>query len=279
VLEEAGFIPLEPGAMVYLFVDVKEARPILDSIPIREMDPKQSKQMLDYTRSAVGALYPAESGRRFQLASWGKYPSGSAGMGFGASKDWKKVRSPLGPYWYSAPSGISISLTAKQAYVSASLTGSPSDPFSAAPGIEIPEDFGEFRRGAALSCWLEQPGNRVNQLFEAMELPLQLPAERIYVSLFSVKEAEPEAADQYEALIKIRTPSVSQARALITLISMARIFAPGLSEADGSAVLASALFANPPVQDGQNLNIKTAALSEKEIALLFSLFSVYSDKL
>jgi hypothetical protein len=274
--EETALIPLEPGALIYLLADVKAARPILDLIPIQEMNAKESKRMLDRTQSAAAALYPPESGRRFQLTGWGSYPSFQADMAFGTNKYWKKQRSAGGfPYWYSEYSRLSIALKPGQVFVLASLDNAPAEPFTAASGIKAPEGFAEFRRGALLSCWLENPGPTVNRIFTAMQIPLQLPAERIFVSLFSA----PGQKDQYEALLRIQVPSDTQARALVTLFTLARAFvgaAPAGDAPPALAALTAALFANPPVQDGQNLNIKTAVLTEKEIALLFNLFSVYS---
>jgi hypothetical protein len=282
VREDIEYISLEPGALVYVFADVQGARPILDLVPIQELDDKQSKQMLDRTRSAVAALYPAESGRRFQLTAWGRYPGFRAGMAFGLSKGWKKQRSAAGfPYWYSGYSGLSLAMTGKQVFASASTDGNPGDPFTAPPGIEVPEGLTEFRRGALVSCWLENPGPVINRIIERMQIPLQIPAERLFVSLFSAA-GEDGAAEtgnrQYQGLLRIQLAGASQARALMTLFSMARAFTGGVRtgrEAEGPEALAALLFANPPVQDGKNLTIKTAAMSEKEIALLFSLFSVY----
>lgn len=287
VMEESEYIPLEPGALVYVFADVQGSRPILDLIQIREMNEKQSKQMLDRTRSAAAALYPPESGRRFQLTAWGDYPSFRAGMAFGMSKNWKKRHSATGglPYWYSAKDRLSVALNAKQAFVSAPVNDVPDEPFLRTPGLEAPEGFLEFRRGALISCWLEDPAVLINQIFEKMRLPLQLPAERIFVSLFLAAD-RPESGvivttgetgdRQYDAMIRIQVSGATQARALVTLFTLARSFiAAGMVQEDGPAALAALLFANPPVQDGRNLNIKIDALTGKDIALLFSFFPVY----
>jgi hypothetical protein len=210
-------------------------------------------------------------------------------MALSLNREWKKQRSASGGvYWFSSVSRLSLALNTKQAYVTSSLDETPGDPFTVS-GVEIPADFNEFRRGALLSCWLEKPGDTINKLLEAMELPLQIPAERIYVSLFPFTEKEKpvsasgkSAGDRgggdgfYEVLLRIETGNASQARALVTLVSMAKIFASNISDDEGPAVLAAVFFANTPVQDGSKLNIKTAPLSEKEIALLFSLFSLYS---
>jgi hypothetical protein len=284
VLGESGYIPLEPGAEVYVLADVQRARPILELVQIRGMDEKRFKQTLDRTRSAVAALFPSESGRRFQMTAWGSYPGSGADMAFGTNKNWKKLRSAAGglPYWHSARDGLSVALNAKQAFVSASLGDTPDEPFASPPGIEAPDGFDEFRRGALIACWLENPGATVNRIFTAMQIPLQLPAERLFVSVFPVAgEADSgggEAAGthKYEALLRIQVSSAAQARGVASLFALAGAFFSGGAAGGGPAALASIFFANPPVLDGQNLNIKTAVLTEKEIALLFSIFSVYS---
>jgi hypothetical protein len=275
VINETEFIPLESGAMVYLFADVKAARPILELMPILEMNNKQTRQMLDRTDTAVAAFYPTENGRRFQLAAWGKYPSFRAGLGFGMSKSWKKRRSPAGySYWYSSSDRLSISMDAKQAFVTSWVNDTGGDSMAAGQGIENPDGLGEFRRGAILSCWLEDPGPRINRIFEELELPMQLPAERIFVSV------SPAAGQKYEAIIRMRLSNASQARALVTLFSLARNFMGSPAQADDEEmglmdVMISVLFANPPVLDGRDINLKTAVLGEKEIALLLEMFSVY----
>jgi hypothetical protein len=274
VLDGALSIPLEAGALAYVFADVRAARPILDRVPLRETDEKQKKQVLDMTRSFAAALYPPESGRRFQLTAWGKYPGGRAGMVLGMSRDWKKMRSiPEGfPYWYSSRNGISLAMGAKQAFVSASRNGSPEDPFTAPPGIEAPEGFAEFSRASALSLWVEEGGVLIGRFLEQLQIPLQIPAERIFAAIFPLEETS-----RYQVLIQMRFESPSQARALAAVFSLARGLLGGSPPASGGDVqsLGALLFANPPVQDGNKLNLKTAALGETEIALLFSLFSVY----
>jgi hypothetical protein len=279
-LDESSFLPLEPGASAYLLVDVPGCRPVLDRIEIREMDKKQSGEILDRTRSAAAAFYPQGSERRFQAAAWGKYPGFRGGLALSASRDWKKGRSKIGgAYYHSVRDGLSVALTASRAFVAGAGPGNQTDPFVPPPGTEVPEGFAEFRRGAVLALWLDDPGPRADRFFEGLGLPLRLPADRRFVSLFPrVREGEgAEKGALYEALIRLETPAASQARALFTLINMARLYLPTIEET-GAAVLAAVLFANPPVQDGRNLNLRTAAMDAEEIALLFNFFSVYSHR-
>jgi hypothetical protein len=83
----------------------------------------------------------------------------------------------------------------------------------------------------------------------------------------------------YEAVLRIETPSVSQARALVSIISMVRSFMinGGPPPAGSPLALAAALFAMPPVQEGAVLIIRTGVMDEGEIALLFNMFAVYSN--
>jgi hypothetical protein len=260
-----------------MLVDVPGCRPVLDRIAIRGMDKKQSDELLSRTRSAAAAFYPEGSERRFQAAAWGTYPGFRGSLALAAGKDWKKNRSKTGgPYYHSVRDGLSVALTASRAFVSGAGPGNHSDPFTEAPGTEVPEDFAEFRRGAVLAFWLDDPAPPVNRFFDALGIPLQLPAERLLVSVFPAGPGGKDTtADTYEALVQIQTPSASQARALLTLFNMARIFASAIGETGGAPALASILFANPPVQDGRKVNLRTAVMDAEEIALLFSLFPVY----
>jgi hypothetical protein len=274
--EEGGFLPLEPGASAYLLVDVPGCRAVLERLEIPEGLLGQSGKMLDRTRTAAAAFYPEGHERRFQAAAWGKYPGFWGRLALSFSRNWKRVRSETGgAYYYSSRDGLSAALSATRAFAAGAGPGVQTDPFAPPPGTEAPEIFAEFRRGAVLALRLNDPAPPANRFFADLGLP-RFPAERVLLSLFpAAREGEAAAEPRYEALIRIETPGVSQARALLTLINMIRLYAPEAGGADGAAALAALLFANPPVQDGRNLNLRTAALDGDEIALLFKLFPVY----
>ena len=280
---ETDSIPLEGGALAYVFVDVPAAKPILEVLSIAELNEKQAKQMLDRTTTAVAALYPAESGRRYQAAAWGAYPSFQAGIALGLSKYWKKQRSKTGgEYWHSSADRLSIALNSKQAFIAAWENDEPGDPV-AKSGVKMPEGLGEFRRGAIISCWLEDPGPRINRIFDKAGIPLQLPAQRIFINLFPAAriadERSPAAGQQYEAVIRMSFSSAAQVRTFAFLLSLAGNFMGSATQAgteEGSmAALAALLFANPPSVNGSDLDIKTGILTQTQIALLFTLFLVY----
>jgi len=277
--EEDRYIPLEAGAVVYIFADVTAAKPILQLLPIPEMNNRQVRQMLERTHTAAAAIFPQESGRRFQLVSQGNYPSFRAGIALRCNRHWRRFNSDEGHrFWHTSTGMLSLVLNSRQAFVAAWTDDTPGDPITPAPGVRYPEGLGDFRKGAVISFWLENPGPRLNSIFDTMGIPLQLPAERIFASLFPA-----EAEQKYEALIRMRVPTAIQARGLLTLFSIARNFAAPPMERDAAdyglrsinELLAAVLFANPLTLNDRDLNIKTAALSEQEIALLFSLFSIH----
>jgi hypothetical protein len=279
--DDAGFIPLEPGARTYMVIDVQNARPILNHLNFININDEQFQQMIDQTRFAAAAVYQSENLRRYRLAAWGSYPASRAKMALGASKDWKKQRSPIAgdDYWYSATGGLSIAITAGRAFVAAAAGNAldtppesspyiPTDPFSAAPGTAIPEGFNEFRKGAVLACWIDNPGSSINQKLMEMGIPIELPAEQLFVSLFPADE------QRYEARLKIQVAGANQARGLAMMFALARGFLSPSAASDSSTILGSILFANPPEQDGNALTITNAPLSAQEVSLLFAIFSL-----
>jgi hypothetical protein len=277
---ESGIMPLDEGASAYIMVDVKKARPVMEGISYIPMTDKNMKQMLDRTQSAaVAVFFPAsQETRRFQLVSWGSYPASGASMAFGTNKDWKKQTSALSKsvYWHSEKAQMAVAVTSTRAYVLTAMTKAPHDPIPSPQGIKIPDGFAEFGHEAALSCWLSDPGAFLNQKLREMGVPLEIPADQLFVRMFPVD------GQRYEAHIKIIVPSAVQARAALTFLTLARAFMPqAVPEApdkditqNEAAILPYMLFSNPPVQEGGSILIKTPSLGVNEIALLFSVFSL-----
>jgi hypothetical protein len=273
----AEYLPLNEGALAYMVIDAKAARPIIEGLstqlsarfPVMAANEKQSKQILDRTGSVAAAVYDTEKGGHLQAAAWGRYPAGRAGISFAFSRNWKKKKSGAGySYWYSERSRMSLALSASQVCVSMGMAGAePPEPAGAPPGTRMPADFAGFRQGSALALWLPEPQRFLDRFLQALALPLQIPAAEVFAALRSGAEDK----TRYEALVRIRTPSPSQARALVSLFTMARIYiAAGETDAP---YLAAVFFGNPPVQDGQYITIQTAEMDVESIALLFELFT------
>jgi hypothetical protein len=261
--EQTQFIPLESGASVYIIADVKRVQNILDILPLEWLDNSQTRQMVDRTNFAAAALYPQESGRLFQLVSWGRYPSFQAGFVFTFSKYWKKYRSEAGrSFWFS--NGLSLALNSRQAFVAASANKEPLDPFvfsSHRLGTEIPYGFNTFSRGAILSCWIGDSAGLVSRIINESGIPIRFPVQQLFINLFSVN-------DQYEAVIRFQFENASQARGMIAILNLAG----GFTSDDPLAAL---LFANSPVQNGQNIDVKTPPLDEAQLSLLLRMFLLY----
>ncbi|MDR0643154.1 MAG: hypothetical protein LBG07_11940 [Treponema sp.] len=293
-------LPLDGGAMLYLVVDVPRARPFLDYIDIEGLAKEDAAQILDKTRHAAAAVFPPNSGKRLQAASWGNYPSFGAGLAFTSAKDWKRKRSPAGPFWYSADRDISLAFNKGQAFAAlgpaeggAEITAGTTPaagPYAQGPGVPVPETFSAFREGACLALWLENPAEPLSRFLEGLRLPIRIPAEEFLASLVPLASPEeasagfPEGAagpagagTPYEIRLQIRAPSETNARTLMTLFSTARIFLSRAGDAEYPELLYR-LLARPPEQEGPYLKLRSAPLNERDIALLFALFSIYSGR-
>jgi hypothetical protein len=259
------FAALAPGGMAYLWVKLPESRPLLNLFLGENSGGKQTVEILDHTESAVAALYEASGGsaRRFLAAARGTYPN--ANLALALSAGWKKTKSPTGlSYWHSSQAGLSVALGAGQAFVS------DGDPFVLQPGVAVPETFAAMREGAAAAGWL--PGAEpLNRYLGALGIPIEIPADRVLFGLYPVDGAGEFRA---EAVFRLETPSVSQARALAAIFSMAHLVLGNLDRTDSASSFALLLFANPPELDGKALIIHAGILDETGLALLLSLFSV-----
>jgi len=293
---KSGIMPLSQGASAYALVDVPNARPILEGISFFPSNDKSVKLMLDKTHSAVLAVFSpsAAEDRRYQLVSWGSYPATGSSMAFGASRDWTKQRSAFQniAYWHSEKARMSVAVGPSQAFVLVAMTEPPHDPIPPPPGIKIPDGFGEFAKGAVFSCWLSEPGPSLNQRLKAMGVPLEIPAELLFLCLFPPDDKTASSKPMYEAHVKITLPSASQARTIASFLDFARAFmtpaqqpspaepfnddkpASQNASAGLASLMTSLLFANPVVQEEGSLIFKMPPLSVQEIALLFSVFSL-----
>ncbi|MDR3115960.1 MAG: hypothetical protein LBU25_10635 [Treponema sp.] len=263
--EAAPFAGFPEGALVYLYVDTVKARPILEAISLERIggDKSTIAAALDKTTSVVAALYPQGASRRFLVAARGRYPTFQASLSFTFSAAWKKRRSETGvSYWHSPQRGISVLLSPEEAYISDGdpvLVRGLSSP-------QTPEAFASFSEHAVLAGWLTEGAMPFNYLLSSLEIPLQIPAGQVF---FRLQPSE----GYYQGMIRIETPSVSQAKALVSLFSIARLFMANLDLQEWGAIL----FAYPPIQDGATVHIHTALLDAQEVALLFSRFSLYSN--
>ena len=278
---EAELSLLPAGGKLYIWADTVKSRPLLDVLSFEGKSGKDVERILDLTKSAAAVFFPDQE-RRFYIAASGNYPSGRANISFAFSKLWKKQKSTSGQsYWFSKTDNIALSLGSKLALVS------NVDPYAGVPpqfSAEMPpRGFYDFSSALVLSGWMINSAETINPFLELMGIPLQIPAEDFF---FGVAEARLDIKP-WELVFKIKTASASHARSLLSLFQVARLFvsrgaepastAPGGVALMGPMQAAAVLLANVPEQDGEYLTLRTASLNEGEIALLFNLFSLYSN--
>ena len=281
--DENGLTLLPAGARVYLWADTARARPLLDVLSFQGVSSKDAAQVLDKTKSAALAFFSDDKtgdqagektgNRQFYIAALGDYPQFGASLSFTFSKNWKKQKSSTGgSYWYSQADNVALALGTGLALVS------NTDPLAAFSAASAPEGFAEFNRGFALAGWMNDSAESINGFMASMGIPLQIPAEDFF---FGAKNQ----AELWDLIFKIKTQSAAQARSLLTLFSVARLFVSRAPGAGGGAAgepmspqqAAALLFANVPELDAEYLIIRMDSLEADKIALLFNMFAIYSD--
>ena len=255
---DAQFLSLDSGAVVYVVADAKKARPVIDLLPLKELENKQIKQMIDKTNFFMAAVFPQESGRSFQIASLGNYPSFGAGIAFTFNSQWKKLKEGRVSYWYSKSNGVSLLLDSKKAF--AASANIPVNPAALKTEVKIPEGFNDFAKEASFSCWLNNPAGFFNGILDSAGIPLQFSVKNVFANIF------PAGRRNCQAVIRLQFENPTHARGMMALLNMAGAFS------SGDMPFASIFFANPPVVNGSNLDIKTALLNEADLAGLFKLF-------
>jgi len=272
---------LPAGGRVYLWADTVQGRPLLELLSFdgMSMDGRDAAMMLDRTSSAAAVLFPEGEDRRFFLAAAGRYPRHRANFSFAFSRGWRRQRGSGGTFWYSRGNNIAVSLGANLALVS------NIDPLEDLARESPPQTFAEFRRGMVLAGWVHNPSDPINSFLETLGLPIQLPAEDFFFGASRAPYDGNNADTPWELAFRIRAPSETHARSLLVLFSTARFFVmmmgAGEPSADADSIglqeLAMMLFANVPEQDGEFLTLRINSLNENTIALLFDIFSVYSN--
>jgi len=287
----AEFSLLPAGARAYLWTDTVKARPLLDVLSFEGNTGKDAGKILDSTDTAAVALLGKGQDRRFFLVTLGNYPRARASISLAFSSAWKKLKGLGGnSYWYSKKYNIALALGSNLVLVS------DADPWAEFSGGTVPDTFTEFREATVLAGWMPNPSVPLNGFLDSLGIPIQIPAEEFFFGVAKPpadKAAGNEAAGQgntsaasgqWEFILRIKTHSASQARSLLALFSMARLFmqrgmAGGGEDKAGISAMnpqeaAALIFANTPKQDGEYLTLRTAPMSGDRIALLFNSFSI-----
>jgi hypothetical protein len=260
-----NYVPLDTGAFAYVFTDVKKARPILDVLPVGELKTWQAVIVLDSTNTAAAALFPRESGRRFQVTGWGNYPSFRASFALFIHRNWKRRRVDSGTYWYNNADKLSVIIGARQVFAISWHTP-PGSPVPSPAGVQKPQGFSEFQSSASLSCWMENPGIIINKMLNDGGYQVNLPSQLLFANLVSMGQ------NFYQTVLRLHFDDEQQASEVLENLSHAGTTTP---RNDTGAILASVFFTYPPGQNGSTLEIRSAILTEREITLLLRLFLLY----
>jgi len=281
------YIPMEPGGTAYIFVDIGEARPIINLLSFRGMDTgdRQLQQILDITDSAVAGIYAEERegirpGRtRFRVLTRGNYPSGLAGLAFGASRGWEErrsgaVRGRQGRYWHSPEAFISVAIASKQAAISSSLPDLQVDPLYVGGGTRIPEGFEAFRSKGVFSAWVENPREFLAQRLREMNLgTIQIPAEDLFLNISPVQAGDGGEV-RYVAHMQIRVANSLLARNLQVALFVSRNLLASAARGHAlGAFIATTILANPATANGSHLHIRTNPMSVEDISRLIQQLS------
>jgi hypothetical protein len=254
------FACLAPGGTVYVYADIKRALPVLTHIVLKNVDMKQTLGLLKRVDFLSGAVYPQGS---MLLHAWrrrGRIPGGGL---LAMSRQWKKTVSRTGAYyWHSSAQGLSVAIQKRQAFVS------NGDPFIDGPPIAAPENLSAFSHALVLG-WLENAGTPINKALSTAGIPARIPAERI---LFAIHDV---VGSMYEVSLRIETRNVSQAKGLVSILGLVRGFIEDAGADQEFLEILRPLLANPPIQDGSGLLIRTGPMDARGIALLLNHFSVY----
>jgi len=274
---DEGIIPLDPGASIYLFANVQQSRSIIEMLDIDELSNKDVKQMIDKTNNAMIALFPSESGRRFQIAAWGNYPGSGAEIALTFNKNWQKYKLDKthsdrtgsartsfvisNNYWHSGRDRLSLALNSRNAFIAAWLNDTPASPFAA--GIEMPKGFNLFNSEASISCWINNPAPIFQRIFNDIGAPIRVPVDQLFLKLNNISNSN------YEATVRLVFETPAYARTVAAILGFARNF----SSPDPEMQIVMLFLANPPVQNGNNVDINTAPLTESDILKIINTFS------
>jgi len=263
VFLENDALPLQSGAIAYIFADAQKAKPLLELIPIEGLNDKQVRQMIDRTNLAAVAFFPRDSALQLQLTAWGNYPKSGARMALGSNKSWKKEKSASGQtFWYSVNDRMSIAIASRQIFAAVSSADKPPDPFL--DGAKIPGGFSNFynaHKESAVSCWIENPGPVFQRILHNAGLPIRVPVEQLFINL-NVAGCTQE--NQYEAVVRLQFENASQARAVAAALRLAG----GFTSSDPDMAILMLFLANPPVQDGRYVDVRTGVMGEDIILQL-----------
>jgi hypothetical protein len=252
-------IPLDMGAFVYILADLKKIHSIFDIIPFEQLKSREAKIIIDGTEMVLAALFPGDTGRFFQITGFGSYPNYLANIALAIHRNWRYIFSGRDIYWYSSTDRLSLSISPDEVYA-VGWRRTHVNPVPKEPGAGMPEGFVAFRHrsgeSAPLSLWMENNGSAIIRMLNTEGITTNLPIERLFINLYPVE------TNTYKANLSLQIRSHF----------LSRNFPMNFTTRESNSVLKMLFFANPPVENGNNLEFESAILSEKDIISIMTIF-------
>jgi hypothetical protein len=252
-------IPLDKEGFMYVLVDIAEMRPLFPIIPARQLKTREAAIVIDNTDIALAALFSGATGRFFQLAGFGSYPSLLATVALAINRNWKYMFGGENNYWYSTTDRLSVKLSPDEVYA-VGWRRTQENPVAEESGVKMPEGFVEFRHRsgepAPLSLWLENYDSILNRMLNDEGIIVNLPIERIYLNLYLVENN------------LFRTDIMLQ----IGSFYIWEDFFMNLSSMKSDSVLETIFLAHQPILNERNLEFESRLLSDEDLVSLMALF-------
>lgn len=259
---------LEGGGRVYFFADPHKIRPLVSAVLsenvslTKDLRSSDFQALINRTSSVVGALYPKQTDRSYLILAQGDYPSLRMNFSLCWDRNWKSKKSVSGlSYWRSEDKKVSLYLSPRW------VSLSDGDPIIQGSGNHIPDGFDRMSRGALLAAWSDDSSQWNRFLSFA---PIRIPIDRLLFALYSTADGKGTTV-----VLRLQTPSVSQARSVGALLSIGRRVM--LNQGDGENPWLAILFTNPPVVENTDVVISSSPLKDGDLALLFKSLLVYLD--
>jgi hypothetical protein len=272
---------LPPGAAIYGFAGIQYMETFIETVMPEQLNNKQTAEFIKKTDFAVFGLYGGgqngtkSAGQSVFLIAKGNYPASSYNFGLALSSKWKSAVINGKKWWRQG--AIALSVEKNKAYIqlgnmpvsSASPPETPHDDFSTLcdnarhslnAGSDAPPTV-----FAAFVSFAETSG-----LIRSLGIPLDIMLENITLAVTT------DAAVSYRSMLRLKTKSPSEAKALSAILSLVRtrIVRP-VNPTAGAAFLTDLLIGNPPVLDG-NIIAVTGAFPADALIPLLSYFSPFA---
>ena len=250
---EPLFSSLGMGATAYAVCDVAALRPILEAAAPKLREDRRAGDLLDRTRSAAIALY---GGPGFRLVARGDYPRFLTSLSLTLKRSWKRIGGEY-PHWQSN-AGLRLAFRDDGSVFLSDAAPTHGYP----PGPGTPPSFDSLDPDVALRAFFPEPAALVSRALGPAGELIRLPLSELVLSLSAPGDGT------YEALLIATAPGEREARALASLLRLAR-FAVSSEDPDPRRRFVGKILGSTARLDGARLHLIVEGLDAKDLASLF----------